>query len=315
MQTLFLFSKAFFFGKVKILSAITIITLVTSIYLSSIGKFSGLADILLTIGISFLAASLVAAFEAIKGIKASRLIRLLSIDISKKIVIVIPEFDKGEIVLDSSGTSKRISLSEIPSVSKTDFLTANYFVGLLQSHNIALPAIITDEEAINIIGDKTKTKEYKSFISIGLNSNKFSRKIAEKNLHNNIIIFDNPDLPNPGDKVIQVYESDNKFHNYTPNGLSSSDIALLLKVSCQHVSGMEDYSVVVCGGLNATGTYHLGELVYEKWNDIISRLKITRSGILKCKNYVLLFKVNGQSNTRLDRSARIEPHPFFARKF
>ena len=311
-----LFIRALFSGKISILTIIAILTFGISIYLLWTHQHLTISSILSNIGISFLAASLVTAVEATKGNKALYLIKLFSINSFKKIAIVVPQFTKGEIILDATtNPPKKVLLSEIPSMSKTDLLTANSFVALFQKHNIDLPEIITDEQAISIIADEKSIKLYKTFISIGLNSNQFSMAIAEKYLNRNIVNFDNSSFPYPGEKMIKFNDGGSTLADYNLKDLKWCDIILLLKVACKNNSLNEKYNVTICGGLNATGTKILGSYIYSDWYNEICSLKINKKPLLDCKNYAILYKVNGKLNTRLDTDAVIVSHPICIREF
>lgn len=306
MKSAVLFFKTLFSGGIAIITWIAIITFTTAYTIFD--KNSTGEDILSNIGISFLATSLVAGVQAIKGTRALSLLELFSINPLKKTAIVIPEFNKGKIVLDS-GANKEIELKEIPSMSKTDLLSANYLVALLQKHNIDLPEILTDQQALEIIADVVKLKEYKTFISIGLNSNQFSKKIAQMKLKD-IVDFDNSTFPSPNEKMI-LFKSGEKLQPYKLNHIC--DLILLSKVLCDN-SGNE-YSVTICGGLNATGTKLIGEHIYNNWYEDIYSLKLGKTPVRKCQNYALLYEVNGQSGTRLDPNATLVTRPIHTIKF
>lgn len=312
MLSISLFIKALFSRKIIVITVCSLTTFGFSIYLSIIGKYAILSNILSNIGISFLAAALIAAFESIKGDKAARLIRLFAIDTSGKTVIVIPQFDKGQILLDPNDNTKTVDLNEIPSVSKADCLTANYFVALLLSYNLEFPEIITDTEALDILADEKRIGDYKNFICVGLNSNKFSKQISKSDPVKKIIKFDNEITLPPSGKILSVCEN-NGWHDYTPERLDATDLALFLRAKCK--TNTSNYNIIICGGLNATGTSHLGPFIYKKWGGEMSLLRIDGLRIHRHKNFIMIYKINGLPNVRLDKNARIEPHPFFMKDF
>ncbi len=180
MKGVFLFFKALFSGRILLLTIFSFLTFGASLLLVFIHQHETLSKILSDIGIAFLTAAIVTSFDAIKGDEVLRLLKLFSISPTKKTAIVIAQFDQGYVVPNPNEPLKQISLNEIPSTSKVDSFTANYFVALFQSHGIDLPEVITDAEAIAIVSDEKRIKKYGCFVSVGLSSNKFSKKVAEK---------------------------------------------------------------------------------------------------------------------------------------
>jgi hypothetical protein len=315
MTSVFLFLRTLFLGKVRLLTIFSVITFGGSVILTYYKIYLTLSELLSNIGISFLAGAIVTAYEELKGGKVLQLMNFLSIKNSKKVAIVIPMFDSGHVIPDEKTPEVKIDLSIIPSVSRIDSFSANQFALLIQSHNFDLPQIITDKEALEIIGNEDRSKEYSSFISIGLSSNKFSRAIAKEKLNTNVVKFENPKNIEPGDKIMSIFEG-SSFIPQTPNGLNCSDIALFTKISCNSTSDINSHTVFIVGGLNATGTNKIAHFVYYNWFDRISNEQLEKSSrVLNSPNFALFYKVNGALNTRFDKNAKINPRPFHTIKF
>ncbi len=78
----------------------------------------------------------------------------------------------------------------------------------------------------------------------------------------------------------------------------------------------QTYSVIICGGLNATGTNIIGPFVYEKWDDKISGQKFDNNAkVIDSDNFYIIYKANGQKDVRLDSNATIDSRPIFIRQF
>lgn len=313
MLTVKLFLKALFTGKIKIITFFTIITFCIGTVLSACNTCAMLSKILTDVGVSFLAAILVTAFEAIKGERAALLINLFCIRVDKKIAIVIPEFATGHILLDESQPEKKIPLSEIPSLSKTDSMAAFQFQALLNNHNIGNPEILTDREALAILHDDAQLAAYSTFFSVGLSSNKFSSYVVTTPSLADKIKLDNNSTIEPGNKIIQVKENDGQLHSYKPAAIKASDFACFLKAEITSAT-KPTYHVVICGGLNATGTKKLATYISQNWEEMRT-IKIENTPIHKLKNCLLLFKINGKENVRLDNDALLVPHPYIVQKY
>jgi hypothetical protein len=316
MKGVRLFFQTLFLGKVKLLTFLAILIFAASILFTYFNFHLTIARLLSDIGISFLAGAIVSAFEELKGGRAFRLMDFFSIESSKQIALVVPMFDYGYVVPDPAKPTIQIELSKIPSISKIDSFAANHFALLIQSHSIGMARVITDVEAIAIINDEHRIQEYSCFISIGLNSNRFSKKLAAEKLNANVVKFENPVGTSPGDKIMSIYENDHNFNDETPNKKNCSDIVLFTKMACTTPSNSADYSVIICGGLNATGTSIVAPFVYENWFNRISNEEFDdQTKVINAKNFALFYKVNGQKNTLLDTKAKINPRPFHTIKF
>jgi hypothetical protein len=304
-----LFIKSLFKGKIRIITYLTILTFVIGIVFSfSETTLTTYAKYLYDFGIACLTTILVTAFEAIKGGDAPLLINLFAIQPDKKIAIVIPSFAEGVVIPNESKPDTRISLAEIPSLSRTDSFAAFQLQALLINHNFDSPEILTDEEAVRIYEDDKALEQYGTFISIGLSSNKFSSRVAATPVIANMIKLDINQDTTSSQKSIQIKGNDGQMHSHRPDNNKLSDIACFIKAKVNH-STKPTFRIIICGGLNATGTSKLAVYVSRNWKKL-RKITIKEIPIKKLDNCALLFKIYGKQDVRLDPDATLEDHPY-----
>ncbi|RDC61919.1 hypothetical protein [Adhaeribacter pallidiroseus] len=334
MQLLRLTFKTLFGGRIKYITYISIVFFISSLIValitvclvsSEINKafWNVISNILLGIGTSILAAALISTFELINVNRVINLIKFFSIDVTKKTVIVLPHFYNQLLQEKERGNYglKTDTLNEITFVSYADFTTVKYLIALFQEHNLGLPEIMTDDEALEILSNEEKLKKYNTFLSLGLYSNKFSNQLNSEKIQNRYFNFEAKNVQNYGDRKIEYLEpvgvEKENWLTLTPNNQDCSDLSLISKINYE-VNAKQKLNILILGGLNATGTKLLGEYIYNQWDKIlckgIGRNKFYElRPIINEKNFCMIFKINGQKNVSYDENATIKLDSSFCR--
>lgn len=277
MQVLYLTLKTLFSGRIKYITWVAICAFLLA-GVSGLwpvqsqqewvrNAFQIISNLLLGIGTSTLAAALISTFDLINVTKVGNLIKLFSIDTTKKTAIVIPRFDKKYFDEKEEGNYDAADKTpnEVSFLSFADFSTAKFLVALLQEHHLGVPDIITDSEAMDILSNKEKIKRYKSLICVGLYSNQLSNHINSLKLPNRYFEFSGRSIihPGPGERQLKILQpvksNEEKWYTHTPNSRNCCDLAMISKIHYK-LEGEQSLSISIVGGLNATGTILLGNL-------------------------------------------------------
>lgn len=334
MQLLKLTLKTLFGGRIKYVTYISIIFFILSLIIALLTNWlvylglkkifwNVISNILLGIGTSILAAALISTFELINVNRVMSLIKLFSIDTTKKTVIVIPHFYNQNLYEKERGNygDKIHNLDEITFISSADFEAVKFLIALFQKHNLGLPEIINDDDALEILHNKEKMKKYNTFLSLGLYSNKFSDFLNSENIQTRYFNFEAKDVQNPGDRKLEFLEpigaDKENWISLTPNNQHCCDLSLISKINYE-INEKQKLNVLIMGGLNATGTKLLGEYIYHQWENLLSReagrnKNYELKPIIDEKNFCMIFKINGKRNVSYDENATIRFDSSFCR--
>lgn len=299
-------------------------------------------DILVGIGTSLLATSLISTIQILDFSELRTFKRLFSLNHHRKVAIVIPNFDKirlykkitdrlpDEILndIDKLSLERKIDeheglfIDEASYVGFADFEAISYIVALFQKFHYKLPEVITDDLAVAILNDPQKySKQYGTILSIGTYSNKLSWHIIKKEkigVHNLPSYFDlKEDQLDPKHRVVVLKEvvEANKIEDrdYSP-GETCSDLAIFSKVSFGDAE--KRVGVIILGGLNATGTTALGKFIFEKWSTDICQTRSKHISdneyrdVLDQDNFAIIYEVIGEGrNIHYDTTGRINTKP------